>query len=152
MLRDRVVSARYAGQGIYRSRAIDTWLRFAQPILKPTEIGHMPRRPPARRHSIVLCACLRDALCNRCRETLFGQLAGTAACRGQHWADRVAEHVPRDRAWPPHEGRAADIARRLASDLTRDSQLLELLAAELARWAAKRWGETTSDRVGNLTA
>jgi hypothetical protein len=59
--------------------------------------------------------------------------------RGERWADRVAPHVDRTKQWPPHEGRAADIARRLVGDLARDAQLLELLAAELATWAAKRW-------------
>ncbi len=41
--------------------------------------------------------------------------------------------------WPAHDGRAAAIARRKVADLTRDRRLVELLAAELARWAAKRW-------------
>lgn len=67
------------------------------------------------------------------------QLKGTAACRGEAWADRVALEVPRSRAWPPHLGRPAELARGLVRDLTRDADLLELLAAELAKWAARRW-------------
>lgn len=94
---------------------------------------------PRRYHSTVLCPCPREALCVPCRANLFTQLRGTAARRGDEWADLVAKTVPRDRKWPPHEGRAADIARRRVSDLARDPVLLEALAAELAEWAAKRW-------------
>jgi len=78
-------------------------------------------------------------LCDRCRDALFSQLRGTAACRGEAWADRVAAYVAPARVWPPHEGRTADIARRLVRDLARDRRLLEMLAGELAAWAARRW-------------
>jgi hypothetical protein len=88
----------------------------------------------------VFCSCPRDALCELCCDGLFAQLRGTAACRGERWADRVALAVPRDRAWPDHQGRAAEIARKLIRDLARDPRMIEMLAAELARWAARRWG------------
>lgn len=94
----------------------------------------------------MLCPCLQDNLCEPCRSSRFSQLRGVAANRGEDWAERVAREVPHGKAWPPHDGRAADIARGLASDLTRDPQLLELLAAELALWAAKRWA--SSSRAG----
>lgn len=93
------------------------------------------------RHSVMLCPCLRDHLCEPCRRSLFAQLRGVAACRGERWADRVAASVSRDHAWPPHEGRAAEIAERLVFDLARDEKLRELLAAELAVWAARRWSQ-----------
>jgi len=96
-------------------------------------------RRTRRVHSVVLCDCPRDALCDKCRESLFTQLRGTAARRGDEWADRVKRAEPRRREWPPHEGADAELARGLVRDLTRDPQLLNLLAAELARWAAKRW-------------
>jgi len=91
------------------------------------------------RHSVVLCKCPRDALCEACRSSLFSQLRGVAARRGDEWADRVLRAEPRRCAWPPHEGADAELARGLARDLTEDPQLLELLAAELSRYAAKRW-------------
>jgi len=87
----------------------------------------------------MLCGCPANRLCDRCREQMFSQLKGTAACRGEAWADRVAGEVSRDRGWPPHAGRPAELARGLVRDLTRDDGLLELLAAELAKWAARRW-------------
>lgn len=99
----------------------------------------MPRH---RYHSVVLCPCPRDALCGPCRASLFAQLKGTAACRGEAWAERVARQVPQSRVWPPHEGRAAELARGLVRDLTRDAKLLDMLAAELAWWAARRWSTT----------
>lgn len=114
---------------------------YEQPRAFATDTRHMPRR---RYHSVVLCPCPRFALCEPCRSSLFSQLRGVAANRGGAWADRVALEVRRTKEWPPHEGRAADIARRLVRDLARDPLLLELLAAELARWAAKRWATVAS--------
>lgn len=94
---------------------------------------------PRRVHSVVLCSCPRNALCDRCRDNLFSQLRGAAARRGDEWADRVATATSSRRTWPPHEGADAELARGLVRDLTADPQLLELLAGELARYAAKRW-------------
>lgn len=85
-----------------------------------------------RYHSTVLCPCARNDLCERCRASLYAQLKGTAACGGEAWADRVAATTSTRQTWPPHEGRAADVARRLVSDLARDPKLLEMLAAEIA--------------------
>ena len=92
---------------------------------------------------IVTCSCRSAAeLCKLCREGLFAQLRGAAACRGERWASSVGERKPmlRARPWPKHEGRAADLARSKISDLTRDPELREMLAVELASWAARRWG------------
>jgi hypothetical protein len=47
----------------------------------------------------------------------------------------------RARPWPAYDGVAADIARRKIADLTRDPELREMLAVELATWAARRWSK-----------
>jgi hypothetical protein len=94
---------------------------------------------PRRYHSVVLCGCPSNAMCDRCREQSFMQLKGTAACRGEAWADRVALEVARDRAWPSFVGRVAELARGKVADLSRDPQLRESLAMELWQWAARRW-------------
>jgi hypothetical protein len=73
---------------------------------------------------------------------MFDNLRGTAACRGEAWAADVARRCRRDQPWPRTE-RAAAIALRKVEDLARDPLLLELLAAELARWAERRWGGRT---------
>lgn len=92
------------------------------------------------RHSVILCPCPRDALCEPCRTSLFAQLRGVAARRGEAFADEVArEYDPRRYRWPQYTGRVAELARERVGDLTRDPHLLELLAAELARWAERRW-------------
>jgi hypothetical protein len=44
----------------------------------------------------------------------------------------------RAKPWPAHEGRAADIARSNVANLTRDPELREMLAVQLATWA-RRW-------------
>lgn len=88
-----------------------------------------------------LCQCPRDALCERCVETLTGQLGGVAEARGIWWAERVARKVPCNRQWPPYEGRAAARARELVGNLTRDPRLLEALAVKCAKGAARRWGQ-----------
>ncbi len=66
-------------------------------------------------------------------------MRGTAAVRGELWSEKVARLVPSGKPWPAHEGRAADIARRKVADLASDPRLAELLAVELAKWAARRW-------------
>lgn len=85
------------------------------------------------------CGCPRDALCMMCVEDGFMQLRGVAATRAHVWAEKVARLAPSAQPWPAHEGRAADIARRKVADLTRDPRLAEMLAAELARYAAITW-------------
>jgi hypothetical protein len=50
----------------------------------------------------------------------------------------VAARVPCTQPWPQTE-RMLAIAAGKVEDLARDPKLLEMLAAELARWAAKRW-------------
>jgi len=91
--------------------------------------------------AIVLCACARDLLCDRCVADTFAQLCGVAACRGEAWAGSVRRRVPARGPWPAHGGREAEIARRKVTDLTRDTRLGELLVAELSCWAAKRWAQ-----------
>ena len=86
-----------------------------------------------------MCECPRENLCQLCRQGLWDNLKGTAATRGEAWADHVARAVGRDRPWPAFEGRCADIAKRKVADLARDPMLLEMLAAELWIWAGYRW-------------
>lgn len=86
-----------------------------------------------------MCDCPRDQLCPLCFDGSWQNLRGAAATRGEVWADQVAKVIDRSRPWPAHEGRAAAIARSKVEDLSRDPRLVEQLAAELARWAAKRW-------------
>lgn len=71
----------------------------------------------------------------------FAHLRGCAALRGERWGESVARRVGTRRPWPAFEGRAREVALRKVADLSRDPELLELLAAELAQWAARRWGE-----------
>lgn len=87
------------------------------------------------------CSCPRDALCDACVADSFAQLRGVAASRGTHWAERVwprAHRAERSSPWPGTE-RARRMAVVRVADLTRDARLGELLADELAAWAAKRW-------------
>lgn len=90
-----------------------------------------------------MCGCPRDALCPLCYSGAFANLRGTSACRGEVWAQRVARVVDRALPWPPHAGKAAAIARDKVADLTLDPRLLEALAMELARWAARWWRATS---------
>jgi hypothetical protein len=92
-----------------------------------------------------MCGCPRDHLCALCFQGAWDNLRGCAATRGEVWADDVARRVrarERLRPWPPHTARAADLARGKVDDLTRDPRLVEVRAAELARWASRRWGAT----------
>lgn len=86
-----------------------------------------------------MCSCPRDHLCPLCLAGAFDNLRGTAACRGTLWAESVAQKVSSGRPWPPYAGKVAELARAKVGDLTSDPRLLEMLAAECAGWAAKRW-------------
>lgn len=99
-------------------------------------------RAPDRRHAraVEACPCARDRLCDRCVEDGFRQLRGVAACRGEAWAVDVAKRCRTRQPWPRGE-RSMAIARRKVEDLTRDARLVERLADELERWAARRWSE-----------
>ena len=86
--------------------------------------------------------CEPAALCVLHRAGLFDQLKGTVACRGEVWADAVAARRPRMIGQPWPEGdRMLAIARGKVRDLAKDERLLEMLAVELARWAARRWAD-----------
>jgi len=86
------------------------------------------------------CECSSAlAKCASCRRDLFAQLRGVVACRGEAWANRVAKLTLTREPWPAHEGKARSIALRWVADLDRDESMRELLAEELARWAARRW-------------
>ena len=89
----------------------------------------------------MLPACCPDraALCDRCIADVFAQLRGVAACRGEVWAMDLARRVPRTQPWPSGSDQVNAIARTKVADLARDPKLLERLAAELAKWAARWW-------------
>ena len=92
------------------------------------------------------CECRQTTeLCGPCRGDLFLQLRGVAACRGERWADRVAASTEIRDPWPAFEGKARGIAIRWVADLTQDLELRELLATELAKWAAKRWWDRMAE-------
>lgn len=73
-------------------------------------------------------------------------LLGHAAARGCRWADEVAATITQRRLvwrdWPVYGGRAAQRARQLTQDLTRDPKVHEKLARrcfdEGAHWYARR--------------
>ena len=67
------------------------------------------------------------------------QLRGVAASRGERWADHVALVVPRSQSWPDGSDKILTIARRKVEDLGRDEKLIDMLAAEVVRAAARRW-------------
>jgi hypothetical protein len=82
----------------------------------------------SRRVNMDVCRCPRDALCERCLGAVVGQLRGVAACRGDAWAEAVAQLRPwlRGKPWP-YEGRTAAIAHGKVSDLGADPPLLDAL-------------------------
>ena len=90
-----------------------------------------------------MCGCPRDQLCDLCRAGLFDNLRGTAATRGEVWADELAKHWG-GTSWPGYTETVAEIAMRKVADLTVDRKLQALLAAELAAWAARRWTTITA--------
>ncbi|MEO7732660.1 MAG: hypothetical protein ABIY55_16950 [Kofleriaceae bacterium] len=59
---------------------------------------------------------------------------------GACWAERVCrgEHR-RQAAWPPHEGKAREIAFRLVSSLAKDPRLRVLFAEACSSGAAAWW-------------
>jgi hypothetical protein len=96
-------------------------------------------------HRRCVCGCASDALCPLCLDGRFSQLKGVAACRGERWADDVAVRVTRrDQRWPTDSDKVLAIARMQVADLTRDPRLLEMLAGEALRWAARRWNQTAA--------
>lgn len=92
-----------------------------------------------------MCECPSEALCPLCLDGRFSQLRGVAACRGEAWATAVALQTRSSSQWPTTE-KMLGIARRKVEDLARDPRLLEMLTAELARWAARRW-DAASERT-----
>ncbi len=92
-----------------------------------------------------MCSCPRDHLCDLCFQGAWENLRGVAATRGEVWAMDVARRTRLDRAWPEDSPRVAAISRTKVSDLARDGRLLEALAAELARWAARWWRRACAD-------
>jgi hypothetical protein len=85
-------------------------------------------------------------LCDDCLAEHFSWYAGIAYNRGADWARAVATVVPIDRPWPNTE-KQRDGARRKASSLTNDARLIELLADEVTKGAA-RWWNAAYERAG----
>lgn len=76
----------------------------------------------------------------------FAQLRGVAASRG-HWGVDLLIARTQTRAPWPDTPKARAWARRRVADLTGDERLLELLAAEVTRYAAKRWVSAVTPAV-----
>lgn len=97
------------------------------------------------RRAVIGC-CESANLCELHRVGMFEQLRGVASTRGEVWADTVAARRPRmvGQPWPVKSPRMMSIARSKVADLAHDERLLELLAVELASWAARRWDEFSS--------
>jgi hypothetical protein len=74
-------------------------------------------------------------------------LSGMACTRGISWAERVAKRRPEllRRQWPKHEGRAAELARTKVEDLCEDPHVVDLLAVEVSKQAARRWRQLQAD-------
>ena len=68
-------------------------------------------------------------------------LGGMAATRGIAWAESVAKRHSGllRRPWPQHEGRAAELARAKVDDLCEDPHVVDRLAVEVSKQAARRW-------------
>jgi hypothetical protein len=88
---------------------------------------------------IDVCGCPSDALCTLCLDGRFAQLRGVAACRGEAWADDLAQTEYRNHPWPVGSEKMRTIARAKVADIARDPKLLEMLVDELVKWAEKRW-------------
>jgi hypothetical protein len=91
---------------------------------------------------VLLCTTCNGTppLCDSCVEQTLSWHLGTAALRGELWADRVrtqlGRHVP---PWPPFEGKALAIALRLVGGLDRDERVNEALAERCWAVARRRW-------------
>jgi hypothetical protein len=83
--------------------------------------------------------CPHDNRCEVCLNRDYNQLRGAAMVRGGRWAERVARVCPRDKPWPPYEGKTADIARKWVRDMTTEPQLREMLAKACHEGAAEEW-------------
>jgi hypothetical protein len=82
---------------------------------------------------------MRSPRCPACIAQAVMWFGGIARDRGGQWAKRVAAQVGTERDWPPYEGKAADIARRLVSTIDRDEGVREELARLCHAHAAWWW-------------
>lgn len=81
----------------------------------------------------------RNERCELCRDSLFAQLRGSAALRGERYADELAAKRRGPAvAWPSSNDQLLAIARERCADLSSDRAPLELLAAEFLAWAERR--------------
>jgi hypothetical protein len=89
----------------------------------------------------VICGCPRDQLCHACLKRALEGLGGVAQCRGERWADDVAQLRPDllGQPWPALEGRALAIAVRRLADLTGDYRVVEALLPSLQVGARRAW-------------
>jgi hypothetical protein len=88
-----------------------------------------------------------DCPCNRrwsaCVNYALMWFGGMACSRGIAWAESVARQRPKllPRTWPAHEGRAAERARRKVANLFEDMRVIDLLAVDVSKHAARTWGQ-----------
>jgi hypothetical protein len=109
----------------------------------------LPRRSAGRLLRISVTASLlppectcdgRSPRCQACIDRALYYLGSTAHVRGEDWARRVAAAGHADKPWPPFEGKAAEIARRLVRDLDRDDEATrEALARRCHAGAVREW-------------
>jgi hypothetical protein len=97
--------------------------------------------------SIIVCGCPRNDRCPACVDQALMWLSGMASTRGIAWAESVAERRPEllRQPWPTHDGRAAELARAKVDDLCEDPTVVDLLAVEVSKQAARRWRKLQVD-------
>jgi hypothetical protein len=89
----------------------------------------------------MVCSCPRNNRCPACVDQALMWLGGMASTRGIAWAMSVAERSPGllRCPHPAHGGPAAKLARAKVKDLCEDPHVMDLLAVEVSRQAARRW-------------
>jgi len=86
--------------------------------------------------------CTPEALCEGCYARDLLAKRQQAGVIGQCWAERIARRHLELRvqpAWPEHEERTLDIARRLVARLSTDPRMIDVLAVACSRGAAVWW-------------
>jgi hypothetical protein len=113
-----------------------------------TAIRAEPDMPYTEWMVSVVCSCPRDNRCPACVDQALMWLGGMACTRGITWAEDVAKRHPElhRREWPPHHGRAAELARAKVEDLFEDPHVVDLLAVEVSKQAARRWRQLQVER------
>lgn len=95
------------------------------------------------------CGCVRSSLCDACLAQSYGWHAGTAACRGEAWALKVARSIAPHEPWPMTP-KARQIAERWVSDLADDARLRVQLGEQVLTYAARRWAQLAIEPARGL--